>query len=238
MATHELTILSYHLKNNLWLDNEFDMYHLGDDICIDLDISMMVRREGVEGPKSPEGILTKFDNTPVGNLLVQISHQEDPGTINLGFLLLTLGEETIDQLNHGIEEITKLSRQDRKCHDLTISIDGTSTGLTIHSNIDLIEIAGPKLKRHAERRKYSVKADGWFAICIDPYDKNLKFGVELNYKWEQSDEMGQIIEYLPKPQRNINFGTKIKGKKIGRNEPCPCGSGKKFKKCCIDSKIS
>ena len=22
--------------------------------------------------------------------------------------------------------------------------------------------------------------------------------------------------------------------KIGRNEPCPCGSGKKFKKCCID----
>ena len=22
--------------------------------------------------------------------------------------------------------------------------------------------------------------------------------------------------------------------KIGRNEPCPCGSGKKFKKCCIE----
>lgn len=22
--------------------------------------------------------------------------------------------------------------------------------------------------------------------------------------------------------------------KIGRNEPCPCGSGKKFKKCCIN----
>jgi len=21
--------------------------------------------------------------------------------------------------------------------------------------------------------------------------------------------------------------------KIGRNDPCPCGSGKKFKKCCI-----
>jgi len=23
-----------------------------------------------------------------------------------------------------------------------------------------------------------------------------------------------------------------RGKKIGRNEPCPCGSGKKYKKCC------
>ena len=23
------------------------------------------------------------------------------------------------------------------------------------------------------------------------------------------------------------------GPKIGRNDPCPCGSGKKFKKCCV-----
>jgi len=22
--------------------------------------------------------------------------------------------------------------------------------------------------------------------------------------------------------------------KIGRNDPCPCGSGKKFKKCCLN----
>ncbi|MFI5298386.1 MAG: SEC-C metal-binding domain-containing protein, partial [Polyangiales bacterium] len=23
--------------------------------------------------------------------------------------------------------------------------------------------------------------------------------------------------------------------KVGRNDPCPCGRGKKYKKCCIDS---
>ena len=27
-------------------------------------------------------------------------------------------------------------------------------------------------------------------------------------------------------------GTIVKGPKIGRNDPCPCGSGKKYKKCC------
>lgn len=27
-------------------------------------------------------------------------------------------------------------------------------------------------------------------------------------------------------------GTVRKDKKIGRNDPCPCGSGKKYKKCC------
>ena len=29
-----------------------------------------------------------------------------------------------------------------------------------------------------------------------------------------------------------NSGTVRKDKKIGRNDPCPCGSGKKYKKCC------
>ena len=27
-------------------------------------------------------------------------------------------------------------------------------------------------------------------------------------------------------------GTIVKPKKIGRNDPCPCGSGKKYKYCC------
>jgi uncharacterized protein len=31
----------------------------------------------------------------------------------------------------------------------------------------------------------------------------------------------------PKPPANQNL------KQVGRNDPCPCGSGKKFKKCCL-----
>jgi hypothetical protein len=27
-------------------------------------------------------------------------------------------------------------------------------------------------------------------------------------------------------------------KEIGRNDPCPCGSGKKYKKCCGSPKLS
>lgn len=34
----------------------------------------------------------------------------------------------------------------------------------------------------------------------------------------------EILLNIPEPVRV--------DKKIGRNEPCPCGSGKKYKKCC------
>ena len=38
------------------------------------------------------------------------------------------------------------------------------------------------------------------------------------------------LKALYKEQRDS--GTDRKPKKIGRNDPCPCGSGKKYKKCC------
>ncbi len=31
----------------------------------------------------------------------------------------------------------------------------------------------------------------------------------------------------------IRLGNKPMNKRVGRNDPCPCGSGKKYKKCCF-----
>ena len=47
------------------------------------------------------------------------------------------------------------------------------------------------------------------------------------------DEEEEYSTYNPP---NINYTNEpiVKEKKIGRNEPCPCGSGKKYKKCCLN----
>jgi len=42
-----------------------------------------------------------------------------------------------------------------------------------------------------------------------------------------------------KEQRTLENGGKVVpfkrgSSKVGRNEPCPCGSGKKYKKCCLN----
>ena len=34
------------------------------------------------------------------------------------------------------------------------------------------------------------------------------------------------------PSRETRRAPAVSGEKIGRNDPCPCGSGKKYKKCC------
>lgn len=39
---------------------------------------------------------------------------------------------------------------------------------------------------------------------------------------------------VPKPVVKDNSQTFVSEKKVGRNDPCPCGSGKKYKKCCLN----
>ncbi len=48
------------------------------------------------------------------------------------------------------------------------------------------------------------------------------------------DSLGRILKpimTMPR-QRGRQKPLTIRGVKTGRNEPCPCASGKKFKKCC------
>ena len=46
--------------------------------------------------------------------------------------------------------------------------------------------------------------------------------------WALKGHTFEELEDMPRPT------TVRVGKKIGRNDPCPCGSGKKYKNCCLD----
>ena len=46
---------------------------------------------------------------------------------------------------------------------------------------------------------------------------------EIYEKFEKPD-----VKLLPKKTSEMNK------EKVGRNDPCPCGSGKKYKKCCLE----
>ena len=232
-SMNELTILSYHLKRNLWLNDEYDFLHLHDSIAADLDVAMMTRREGLPGKAIPEGILTQNKDTVVAKIIKEIENYENPGTIDLGFFLLMLSGDTIKTIDKGIKQIAKLTRRDRDNHDFTLVFDKDKNGLTIHCNYAPQHISGPHLLNHCEKRKYAHHANEWFGLCINPSDLSVKFGIELSHEWKHSQKMDEIVKKMPKMSKDFDFNQMTrKRKKIGRNDPCPCGSGKKYKKCC------
>jgi hypothetical protein len=230
IASHELVLLSQHLKRNLWFEKKYDTILLEDDISADLDVAMWARRDNVPGKRTPDGILTRIANTSVGKLLKEIETREEPETLDLGLLLLTLGENAVQKISKAINVITERARQDSQGHDLSIPLDEGSAGLTIHCNDTPIANAGPLLLNHCLARKYAAKVDEWHGLCLRPSDGTLRFGVGLCYQWKQDAQMDQLTAGLQKPTPFEDFFAGLK-RKIGRNDPCPCNSGRKYKKC-------
>lgn len=229
---HELVALSFHLKENLWFSDEHALIHLGDDISLDLDLAMTVRREGVPGNRTPDGILTRFAGTAFERLIRQIEQNGDPATIELGFLLLTLGEDTCRHIDNGIQELIRRAKTDGAVHDFTVTIGETQEGICIHCNPGETDAAAKKLAAHCHLRKYTLKARKWFGLCLNT-DESIRMGVVIDYPWHRSDEMdAQTADMQRRPGIPLKGSSAMRGKsKIGRNDPCPCGSGLKFKKC-------
>ena len=54
----------------------------------------------------------------------------------------------------------------------------------------------------------------------------------VNLDGLSADERAEVEQAAIELRRRRVASAK-KRHKIGRNEPCPCGSGKKYKKCCL-----
>lgn len=71
------------------------------------------------------------------------------------------------------------------------------------------------------------------AIVTDPFDKYAYITIpDKEYDYGMLD---WLMTYVKSPYDSFSIETKKEKKpeyiKIGRNDPCPCGSGKKYKKC-------
>lgn len=235
MVSHELTTLSFHLKQNLWLENEYDMVTLGDDIALDLDMAMMARREGLPGERTPEGILTRLRDTAVGRIVAEIEASGEPNTTALGLWLLSLNEETARTVSNGLDRIASEARRDGQNHDMSVVVGDPPSGLTVHCNDRDQNEAARKLLAHCNLRKHSQKADTWFGLLLSPRDGSVRLGITSQFPWKPNTEMDKLADAMPKARPGSIFDKPAPASKpnVGRNEPCPCGSGKKFKKCCL-----
>jgi len=66
------------------------------------------------------------------------------------------------------------------------------------------------------------------AIEILVLCKKRGWQVIVGLKPDESEDISDVTKLLATPE------PKIKEITAGRNEPCPCGSGLKFKKCCLN----
>ena len=230
-VTNELSILGHHLRHNLWIESGFDMIMIGDDESLDLDVAMTVRREGWPGRRTPEGIFSQLDGGEIGKLIKHIEHADDEVLVGLGLLLLTLGGETLDDIGKGLATIVRLAKQDCKRHDMTLAFE-KGGGLTVHCKSKFDVTAVETLSRHCALRKYSCRTDTWYGLFVRPHDGRPLSAFALEFGWKFDADLENAAAKMPPPSSSKRPANAIEIKRSGRNNPCFCGSGRKFKKCC------
>ncbi|PKM67521.1 MAG: SEC-C domain-containing protein [Firmicutes bacterium HGW-Firmicutes-2] len=125
---------------------------------------------------------------------------------------------TPDQIIKGtVSELAKTYNMDHKT--LVGFLDGINTSLKNELELESIKASTPiQLDVDLEKLYFNMlhaKADWLYNLPAWDSIFTLEKRKEIKKTYNQS----KII---------------IKDKKIGRNDPCPCGSGKKYKQCCMN----
>lgn len=112
----------------------------------------------------------------------------------------------------------------------------------IENGADVWGMTGGRLVRQENCLRYDHEPETWGGIITVAVQHEIDhlYGICLPWK-EKSEEIKQKnIQFkastsepdLYKPNMGGDMFEKKEVAKIGRNSPCPCGSGKKYKKCC------
>ena len=196
MYSHELTVLSLHLKKNLWVRDDIDILHLEDDIAASLDAAMAVRRDNVSGQPTPEGILQWFDGTPLGAIVAAIEAWPIPPAVDFALMVFQLDEVNVLEINSAIDQTLARTLADGRLHDLSYFVSHLSFGMTVYCSQLTDQQVQPKLQAHCHIRKYAQKADLWFGLALRP-DGTIQLMGKLDEPWTFDRQMQDVIENDP-----------------------------------------
>ena len=86
--------------------------------------------------------------------------------------------------------------------------------------------------REYQKEGYEMFMDMVQRIKEDSLSKLLMVRIQKEEEIDELREKTHQDYILNRGDEATQATVKREGEKIGRNTPCPCGSGKKYKKCC------
>lgn len=233
-AEEEMHFLGYHLISKLWKNPEYSYVMITSEYGQLIDRNYYPFKIGLETSAKSDKIRNRWKNDDFDILCREIELLNTPKTTDVIFHLLDLSKESRENIVTHIKLAKSKTNKDYKQHNFSI-VSGpvrSSFGMTYISwNNNDIKSLSNRLYIQSRGRKYKSKADFWVGFgSLKDSGKMVDILVFSNEKWKYDKELEEEVQVLFGGKNN---GIPMKlGKKVGRNEFCPCGSGIKYKKCC------
>lgn len=175
-----------------------------------------------EYPTEPEFSLSLPDG--VERIFAQLKNWNDDGARWIAFALLELKDTVLISIEHAIRELKNsrvphdgFRRMTFQQNDTVISIVGSSVSTfeQLKSNMEKRGL----IEKHRRKAQVSIV----FGVLCNGNDKVFDTADYIEFDWHESPEMEDLVAVEPAVIPSVI---------PGRNDPCFCGSGKKYKICC------
>lgn len=231
LSDTEMGFLGFHLKHKLILPEEADLVYIDPGYAQLVDAHFPVAKGRWPATEATIRLFQEWKSEWLEEFADDIKMTDDPSRTDAVFLMYDLEGTRTDTLFKAIDKVKAKTRRDGGIHIASIlSVDNTRgiSYISYPKDFNYTELNQEQFQGLAIAERHKSKADEWlaFASRIDspaPFDM-LCFHKEA---WRPDSDLDRLAKELLKSGHSFN----LDGRKIGRNSPCPCGSGLKFKKC-------
>ena len=168
----------------------------------------------------------------IQSVLSELRNRVDDGARWVAFALLGLSHAALERLASALEDMKSNLAQGQRILRTTMREGDVVINVLAHRGLT----KGDFFKNVTIRSRmehYRTRPRATVTIGIDQRDTSQVFEVAqwLEGPWEYEPVMEKLLAGDRGQPRIVQMPHGAR--KPGRNDPCPCGSGKKFKKCCI-----
>ena len=185
-----------------------------------------------EKTQSMERLHHTWKNKDFNQIIDQVKNTGDPHATDAVFFLYDLAGHGADDLIEQIKLMKTQSDNDGKHHDFSMLFGKHGVSYIIKPASEHFR---DEILYTTMAKKYKTKSDEWIGLATRVGSARLVEAILYNKQpWEFNPRLEEATRIL------LPHGTEIINphKKIGRNDPCYCGSGRKYKKCCLNSRTT
>jgi preprotein translocase subunit SecA len=231
----------YSFRNDL-LDSIYDIDSKLEENRVEYIVNLLAECEVIDGIPTEDSSYEKLILKLKEDLNIEVNRndisrdnfmdiKENFLTILLDSYTKKMGEVAKEQKSE-IERILYLQILDNAWREHLYAMDTLKTGIGLrgyNQKDPLVEY---------KKESYNMFIELIASIKYEII--KILFTVQLQSKEDEKAELEKVKEQMAQANENIitnlsesdNISTPIFKKKIARNEPCPCGSSKKYKQCC------
>ena len=195
-------------------------------------ISNIVNSHLVDSNKLTGLDVTEILETVNENLLKNDLSVDELEELDSESLIETIYEHVVEEYEEKIKDFPDELKNE---FEKAISLRVIDTHWMDHINAMSLLREGIYLRQYAQEnplQAYTAEGYEMFDNLLATIDMDISRYL-MNAEIRQNTEREQVIKGTPNEDKSkVKKQTPKRVKKVGRNEPCPCGSGKKYKNCC------